>query len=180
MIQGLGIKHQPLLPHTSEAAEHEADEMERGIDKRPGGSSKIEDRVGGVGPAPMNFGSNEDARADTTSEREGHFDRPLKEIRVGESPSRPWGISIPVEATTQEKGVLSERTRPEPKPKSTKAEPSDTNLATLEDFGIGSTKHSKSNVVFHGPVFIGYPPQEAAAFLKQIGARQRSLNDSIQ
>ncbi|OTB08824.1 hypothetical protein M426DRAFT_316848 [Hypoxylon sp. CI-4A] len=29
-------------------------------------------------------------------ERLSHFDRPLKEVRVGESPSRPWGISVPV------------------------------------------------------------------------------------
>ncbi|OAA67902.1 hypothetical protein SPI_00097 [Niveomyces insectorum RCEF 264] len=28
--------------------------------------------------------------------RESHFDRPLKEVRLGESPSRPWGISVPI------------------------------------------------------------------------------------
>jgi hypothetical protein len=28
-------------------------------------------------------------------EREGHFDRPMKEVRVGESPTRPWGIPVP-------------------------------------------------------------------------------------
>lgn len=32
-------------------------------------------------------------------ERLGHFDRPLKEVRVGESPSRPWGISVPIYET---------------------------------------------------------------------------------
>ncbi|ERS99864.1 hypothetical protein HMPREF1624_03230 [Sporothrix schenckii ATCC 58251] len=32
----------------------------------------------------------------TEPERESHFDRPLKEVRLGESPSRPWGIAVPV------------------------------------------------------------------------------------
>ncbi|CAK7225484.1 hypothetical protein SCUCBS95973_005880 [Sporothrix curviconia] len=32
----------------------------------------------------------------TDPERESHFDRPLKEVRLGESPSRPWGIAVPI------------------------------------------------------------------------------------
>lgn len=32
---------------------------------------------------------------DDDQDRASRFDRPLKEIRVGESPSRPWGISVP-------------------------------------------------------------------------------------
>lgn len=32
----------------------------------------------------------------TEPERESHFDRPLKEVRLGESPSRPWGIAVPI------------------------------------------------------------------------------------
>ncbi|KAI1437568.1 hypothetical protein GGR50DRAFT_644308 [Xylaria sp. CBS 124048] len=28
--------------------------------------------------------------------RQCRFDRPMKEVRVGESPSRPWGISVPI------------------------------------------------------------------------------------
>jgi hypothetical protein len=34
--------------------------------------------------------------------RSGHFDRPFKEVRVGESPSRPWGITIPAKYTNAE------------------------------------------------------------------------------
>ncbi|CAK7267162.1 hypothetical protein SEPCBS119000_002400 [Sporothrix epigloea] len=34
-------------------------------------------------------------------ERESHFDRPLKEVRLGESPSRPWGIAIPVSSMSR-------------------------------------------------------------------------------
>lgn len=29
-------------------------------------------------------------------DRQSRFDRPLKDVRVGESPSRPWGITVPV------------------------------------------------------------------------------------
>ncbi len=35
-------------------------------------------------------------------ERESHFNRPLKEVRLGESPSRPWGIPVPVMALPDE------------------------------------------------------------------------------
>ena len=37
-----------------------------------------------------------DAGDNTEQEREGHFDRPFKEVRLGESPSRPWGIAVPM------------------------------------------------------------------------------------
>ncbi len=35
--------------------------------------------------------------ASTHPGRESHFDRPMNEVRVGESPSRPWGYSVPVD-----------------------------------------------------------------------------------
>ncbi|EPE06350.1 hypothetical protein F503_02478 [Ophiostoma piceae UAMH 11346] len=37
-----------------------------------------------------------DAGNNTEQDREGHFDRPFKEVRLGESPSRPWGIAVPI------------------------------------------------------------------------------------
>ncbi|TKA53622.1 hypothetical protein B0A49_12355 [Cryomyces minteri] len=36
-----------------------------------------------------------DAALPDDEQRLPHFDRPLKDIRVGESPSRPWGITVP-------------------------------------------------------------------------------------
>ncbi|CAK7214917.1 hypothetical protein SBRCBS47491_002313 [Sporothrix bragantina] len=38
----------------------------------------------------------------TDPERESHFDRPLKEVRLGESPSRPWGIAVPVTSISRD------------------------------------------------------------------------------
>ena len=85
MIQGLGQKHQPMLP----ANQDEMDaELERTSTERVEIWAKAVS-VDGVGqdvPVP------EDEKED----RESRFDRPMKEIRVGESPSRPWGISVPI------------------------------------------------------------------------------------
>ena len=82
MIQGLGHKHQPMLPlnppSESPVAFKQASEPGR----------KIKDWAKSV--------SEESALNENTEERRvEHFDRPLKDIRVGESPSRPWGIPIP-------------------------------------------------------------------------------------
>ena len=84
MIQGLVLKHQPILAtkerDTSDIIESES------IDKVRRWATACSDNI----TAPVNE-NNEDLR----ETRMGIFDRPLKEIRVGESPSRPWGIQVP-------------------------------------------------------------------------------------
>ncbi len=84
MIQGLGMKHQSLLP-----TENERDMMD--------GEGLSTDRVGRWAEAISERRESPEDMLDQEEpdERTGHFDRPLKEIRVGESPSRPWGISVP-------------------------------------------------------------------------------------
>lgn len=101
MIQGLSHLHQPMLP----TAELEA---------RDGASNeRVEDWAHGVSvseagdPEKHDQMSPESASAE---ERESHFDRPLKEVRVGESPSRPWGISVPVYAQPNERDLHPRRT----------------------------------------------------------------------
>lgn len=87
MIQGLGQKHQPMLP-TEEEEEEDALEAERASNKR------VENWAKDVSADGV---ENEERRKEDLEEaREGRFDRQLKEIRVGESPSRPWGISVPL------------------------------------------------------------------------------------
>ncbi|KAF4983012.1 hypothetical protein FZEAL_1484 [Fusarium zealandicum] len=86
MIEGLGQLHQPMLP--------EADEEEgRPNDVAQPPNERVEDWAQAVS---VNS-DPDDTQAPTQAEgdRQSHFDRPLKEIRVGESPSRPWGISVP-------------------------------------------------------------------------------------
>lgn len=87
MIQDLSHLHKPLMPE----GEREPDVQDRASTKR------VENWANGVSSA------DEAGEPDVPEEerrladdRESHFDRPLKEVRVGESPSRPWGISVPV------------------------------------------------------------------------------------
>ncbi|KAN0122370.1 hypothetical protein V8E51_000696 [Hyaloscypha variabilis] len=87
MIQGLGQKHQPMLP-TKE--EEESVEVEQVSNERVENWAKAVS-VDGVGQEE----DEERFVPEDDEDRESRFDRPLKEIRVGESPSRPWGIHIP-------------------------------------------------------------------------------------
>jgi hypothetical protein len=58
----------------------------------------------------------EDAAAEEEEDRESRFDRPLKEIRVGESPSRPWGISVPIFDPLLERPFEERTASPPPAP----------------------------------------------------------------
>jgi hypothetical protein len=90
MIQGLGQKHRPYFPtagrkgtstYTSASAER-VDKWAKDVS-----SKSLEPVV-----ASMREGNNNQEPSDRSS----RFERPLREVRVGESPSRPWGIPIPV------------------------------------------------------------------------------------
>ncbi|WYZ34797.1 hypothetical protein EsH8_I_001073 [Colletotrichum jinshuiense] len=86
MIQGLSALHQPMLP----SSEQEQEEIERASNERVHNWAKA-----------VTATETEDVESlpeliDAEEARQSHFDRPLKEVRVGESPSRPWGISVPV------------------------------------------------------------------------------------
>jgi hypothetical protein len=84
MIEGLSHLHQPMLP--------ESEQQEASV--RDGDSNGRVETWAQAVSATAASESNEEVAL--TEDRQSHFDRPLKEIRVGESPSRPWGISIPV------------------------------------------------------------------------------------
>lgn len=96
MIQGLGQKHKPMLPEANEEDEGDVPLADADTQKR---NEKIEAWSKGVsgssdGPEATKAGDITDEAAQP-DERAHRFDRPLKEIRVGESPSRPWGVPIP-------------------------------------------------------------------------------------
>ena len=108
MIQGLGIKHQPLLPTKEEDGEAEVEHQSIERVQRWAASCSDND-------ADNEEAITQDSSADKiTEQRTGHFDRPLKEIRVGESPSRPWGISVPLAATTALSEGLMQEDEPGP------------------------------------------------------------------
>lgn len=98
MVQGLSRIHQPMLPEqdtrpqsdvTATASVHRVEAWARTVSATvtddPDATALEEDAVDGV-------------------DRRGHFDRPMNEVRVGESPSRPWGISVPIYDTPSTHG----------------------------------------------------------------------------
>ncbi|CAM1506521.1 Fc.00g061620.m01.CDS01 [Cosmosporella sp. VM-42] len=87
MIEGLGQLHQPMLPEAEEAQQHS--DMEQVSNER------VENWAQAVS-VNTNPEENQDSTEMVDGDRQSHFDRPLKEVRVGESPSRPWGIHVPV------------------------------------------------------------------------------------
>lgn len=100
MIEGLGQLHKPMLPVSEDPPEDGA--------VNDASNQRVEDWAQDVSaktnesPAATELSGrvkDNDAQSEEEGEepvRESHFDRPLKEIRVGESPSRPWGISVPI------------------------------------------------------------------------------------
>ena len=86
MIQGLGQKHQPMLPTKEEGESVEVEQVS---------NERVENWAKAVSADGVGHEEDEHIVLDDEEDRESRFDRPLKEIRVGESPSRPWGIHIP-------------------------------------------------------------------------------------
>ncbi|KAK1832887.1 hypothetical protein QBC39DRAFT_347729 [Podospora conica] len=140
MINDLGTLHQPMLP--SAAADEDEDDVDRLSNQRvahwasavviPDPEEEVEKEVEEANNPP----ASDD---DDDGGREGHFNRPLlRAIRVGESPSRPWGISVPVAAA-----AAAPPTSPPPAPVSLELP-----TRTANDPSIGGSKkcpfdHSK-------------------------------------
>lgn len=113
MIQGLGVKHKQFLPDQDSgqqiAEKGQEDHRTKSSDEflaiwaanvseranaKPSLTKGISDHDSGIN----HMG------ADQHEERVGHFEKPLREIRVGESPSRPWGIPVPADKGTARSG----------------------------------------------------------------------------
>ena len=147
MIQGLGAKHQPMLPTNPKeedirevhAAQHGEERLNRRVEEwasamtesnvAVAGSSALEarpvppDAKDGAGSEllvnsdehrmdeteqhPLHETSAVETDAADAEGRASHFARPLKDVRVGESPTRPWGIPIPSQYLAQS---VTERT----------------------------------------------------------------------
>ena len=92
MVKELGKVHQPMLPNADDVAVEDDGE----IIHNP--TAKVESWAKAVSATAED--SEDIAPANEDEERESRFDRPLKDIRLGESPSRPWGIPIPEKYTS--------------------------------------------------------------------------------
>ena len=116
MIEGLGQLHKPMLPVSE-------DPPEDGV-VNDASNQRVENWAQDVCAKTSEFPAaaeslasddGSDAKRDEEDQeptRESHFDRPMKEVRVGESPSRPWGISVPIYDTHE----VGEQGPPSPPP----------------------------------------------------------------
>ncbi len=191
MISGLGQKHQPMLQVKEE--EHAEGEERNSMDRVKKWAKAVSaDGVGNMtADAPL---------VDGDEERERRFDRPMKEVRLGESPSRPWGIQVPY----VEKSIPQEGERREleelagPAKTSTSSQPPKPPEKCPFDHGQKPTKERNAQpdtkapeanrpqptfiqqpdynkvagnggpqMIFTGPVFIGYPIEQAMALVQQ-------------
>ena len=90
MVKGLGKYHQPYLPSNQGISDT----------RDPASVARVEKWAEDVQKESPPNGevqvSNEEEHIEGDVHRENRFDRPLKEVRLGESPGRPWGIHVPV------------------------------------------------------------------------------------
>lgn len=215
MIQGLGARHKDMLPE--EPAEATAD-VENALEDAKS-TEKVRKWASSIS---ADNGGDATALEAGHEDRQSHFERHLRDIRVGESPSRPWGISVPAryleearsETSSKPAQVASspppvhEQQKQEPKQHSTKET---TSQAARCPFGFDQTqakskpaqqptaadppqpgpakearavhiepepadlpskpteKRQPAQMVFTGPVFIGYNLADAARILRESG-----------
>ena len=166
MIKGLGVKHQPLLPSKENEEEENA-----ATDTRP--MQKVENWAHNVDAVDGGAHMPSDTQTHLSeSDLQGHFDRPLKEVRVGESPSRPWGIPVPAAIPHLSLDENTSTPTP-PTPKGTQSKIHDVHVGDRASVAVGhgrdESRDEKPRMLFTGPVFIGYPPEQAAALIKDCG-----------
>ena len=94
MISGLSAKHQVFLPNRQ--ANGDGDHQT----SHSASTQRVEKWAEDVDPNNTGPPAEED-------NRQSHFDRPLREVRVGESPSRPWGIPVPIPEPPPDSAFLS-------------------------------------------------------------------------
>lgn len=176
MIQGLGVKHKAYLPERDH--EEEKDHTpSHGVEKWAQTVSQD-----GVSLAEENGDSGE---ADEEP-RLSHFEKPLREIRVGESPSRPWGISVPADkeptpsALQEEDGVAhlkvqstSSREARAATPNERTAEQSQRTTQQRRPSDLTENKDRQAQIVFNGPVFFGYSADDVASLLQKTNLGNR-------
>ncbi|KAK4697878.1 hypothetical protein P7C71_g274, partial [Lecanoromycetidae sp. Uapishka_2] len=173
MIQGLGVKHQPLLP-TKEGGEEHMEMDSKSVRKVEKWAEHVRQapKFTAAESGPLDHDHQiEESQSQSSMDpayedtREGHFDRPMKDIRVGESPSRPWGISVPAAGPTTGQPRESEAA---PLRSSGQAQ-ARSGPKLVGSHGTEAQMEDKPQMIFTGPVFIGYSGEQAAALIEKCG-----------
>ncbi len=170
MIQSLGVKHQQYLPAkgggedvqkpASPPAAVAVEKWAENVSRRSAEADAI--------PPPAQSGINGTGN-DEQRGRADHSDRPLREIRLGESPSRPWGISVPVAQETAASAIPSDKG----------IEP--LSLDRQKGDGKSATEGAQTNVKAAGRCSFGHNAREAelpnGAFHKDIKAEENLMKE---
>jgi hypothetical protein len=195
MIQSLGFKHQRYLPA------NEGDEIPPRRSSLPG-EVVVENWAKNVAPKPRDESPLPDQQPDDNRDHQGgqiertnNFARSLREIRLGESPSRPWGISVPPAQATAASANPSEAGHPplsperlecvehvaaRPPRKENGPPPPSCHSAGKGEMMNGATRRENADLedaritdipprpqmIFNGPVFFGYSSEQATAMMQ--------------
>lgn len=173
MIQGLGMKHKPMLPEeaSGEALVGEADGISQVLSDKE--AAKIQRWAGSVPsgssakhPSPNDLVENEVPAEGAEEARTSRFQRALRDVRLGESPSRPWGIQVPADFEAKNEEHVSEPDRVVDsglrKDKASIPQPA----SPTPQAAIAASDAKKPALVFNGPVFFGYSAEDMAHLLK--------------
>ena len=172
MIQGLGNKHKQYLPSGEQVMSGSEQKSSAAVEKW----AKSVDTDTNMAEEPVE-----------PDQRQSHFDKPLRDVRVGESPTRPWGIHVPmdepqaVSAISSQPPLVRPGVKLGPEEPATKAVPdkriTDPPTST-QTRSYASSKRSRgrrpNQIIFNGPVFLGYSPEQAANFLQQLNTTGQS------
>ncbi|KAL3465127.1 hypothetical protein BJX64DRAFT_68624 [Aspergillus heterothallicus] len=197
MIRGLSEKHQAFLPPGQHA---------RTASSSVGRVEKWAEEVDQNSTPPT---EEDSLKKPIDEDRTGHFDRPMREVRVGESPSRPWGIHVPVDpAPALESPAIQSPSVPNiimdkpvaiaagsgsapktgrcpfghgggvPPPDHPAIDTDTVRKEERDTLGEGDKsseqradaprKASTAAIVFNGPVFFGFSPEQTVTFMQQL------------
>ncbi|CCC06154.1 unnamed protein product [Sordaria macrospora k-hell] len=99
MIEDLSHLHKPMLPSpllaTGGDQYQDPEQVDRSSNDRVANWAKSVSASDPQAPPETQDDDQNLPPVEDEEEREGRFDRPLREVRLGESPSRPWGIPVP-------------------------------------------------------------------------------------
>ncbi|KIW50400.1 hypothetical protein PV05_11990 [Exophiala xenobiotica] len=173
MIQGLGVKHKAYLPERDRIEERDKSAI-HGVEKW------AENVSSEAAPAVQDIPTSDE------QPRVSRFERPLREVRVGESPSRPWGISVPADKEVPPSALQSEdgvghlqiksensRASPDTKPARCPVDHGQASRPRLQKTPIHdepvspNSTESRTQIIFNGPVFFGYSADQVADLLQK-------------
>lgn len=104
MIQGLGAKHKNYLPDEPDPADAENETAVEGAKSNEKVRKWASSVAADAGRVDHDDLLDKESHVEEREDRQPHFARPLREIRVGESPSRPWGITVPAKYMEEHDG----------------------------------------------------------------------------